>query len=62
KWILYHKCVCSATIAGKAVTTITQSMHQGPEWYYSKGVTVQNLQRKVGTEFVGRALHTVVEG
>ncbi|GKF20104.1 hypothetical protein Tco_0068742, partial [Tanacetum coccineum] len=30
--------------------------HKGSEWYYSEGVTIQDLQRKVGTKFVGRAL------
>ncbi|GJW66067.1 hypothetical protein Tco_0117951 [Tanacetum coccineum] len=36
--------------------------HQGSEWYYSEGVTVQDSQRKVGTNFVRRALHTVIGG
>ncbi|GJR46298.1 hypothetical protein Tco_1314401 [Tanacetum coccineum] len=35
---------------------------QGSEWKYSEGVTVQVLQREVGTDFVGGTLHTVVEG
>ncbi|GJT44311.1 zinc finger, CCHC-type containing protein [Tanacetum coccineum] len=35
---------------------------QGSEWKYSEGVTVQVLQREVGTDFVGGTLHTVVGG
>ncbi|GKE29633.1 zinc finger, CCHC-type containing protein [Tanacetum coccineum] len=45
-------CMCSATVAGKAVITtmtITRSIHQV-------------LQREVGTDFVGGTLHTVVRG
>nr|GEV14005.1 zinc finger, CCHC-type [Tanacetum cinerariifolium] len=32
------------------------------QWLYSEGVIVQVVQRKVGTDFVGGTLHTVVGG
>nr|GEY96604.1 glyoxysomal processing protease, glyoxysomal isoform X2 [Tanacetum cinerariifolium] len=35
---------------------------QRSEWLYSEGVTVQVLQQKVGTNFVGGTLHTIVGG
>ncbi|GJU63012.1 hypothetical protein Tco_1244847 [Tanacetum coccineum] len=57
-------CAQPKQVAESCTTTmsITGSIHQGSEWKYSEGVTVQVLQREVGTDFVGGTLHTVVGG